>query len=635
MMRRLLTCLLPSASFLLVAAAVAQTGANTPATPAQTPQTATVPMLHANSRLVVVDVVVTDTGNGKAVRNLKESDFTLLEKGQPQTISHFEEHSADPGVQSKLPPMPKLEPGVFTNYSPAPVEGALNILLLDSLNTPMQDQGFVRDQILKYLKTARPGTRMAIFGLNQRLHLLQGFTTDPELLRSVVEGKKNLAKASPLMDNPVSGDTVGQQMMSDTLSDMLGNSPGAASIVANMQQFEAQQQAFQLTLRIEYTLDALNVLGRYLSGLPGRKNLIWFSGSFPIDILPDGDLQDPFANVASFEDEFRETTDILSRSQVAVYPIDARGLMVSPMLSAANSGSKYARSPTAFGKDQAKFFNQTAGEHSTMMVMAEQTGGKAFVNTNGLKEAVDKAVDAGSNYYTLTYTPTNKDWKGDFRKIQVQLPQKGYTLAYRCGYYADDPDAPPKRGSAQLTPATGTVNFNPMAVAMMWGAPDPTEIIFSASVLPKSADPEPGLLDGVHAEPKVTGPYRTYVIAYGARGRDISASPTSNAGRHLHLEFVTNVYSADGALVTSTGKQISGDLDEARYNALLKGGLQFRQQISVPVKGEYFLRIGIHDMSSDHVGAVEIPVDKVAKLTPLSAISAPAASPATPSPAKP
>ena len=335
---------------------------------AQTATPPPVPTLKANTRIVVVDVVVTDQKQN-AVHNLKQSDFTLTEKDQPQSIAHFEEHSGlSAATIAKMPPVPKLEPGTFTNYSLAPSDGALNVLLLDSLNTPMKDQAVVRQQMLKYLATPRPGTRMAVFGLGSTLHLLQGFTSDPEVLRAVVSGKKGLAKASPLMDNAVAGDTVGADSPMNDMIEQLGNDPSTAAVAANLQQFEAETQTFQTMLRTRYTLDALNMLGRYLSGLPGRKNLIWFSGSFPVNILPDADLQNPFAVEASMEDEFHETINLLSRSQVAVYPIDARGLMTAPMMDASNSGSKYAnpRNPGAFGKDQTKFFQQTAEEHGTM-----------------------------------------------------------------------------------------------------------------------------------------------------------------------------------------------------------------------------------------------------------------------------
>ena len=577
-----------------------------------------VPTLKANTRIVVVDVVVTDSKQN-AVRNLKATDFSLLEKGEPQTITHFEEHAA---TAAKLPPVPKLEPGTFTNYSLAPTDGPLNVLLLDSLNTPMKDQAVVRDQMMKYLKTARPGTRMAIFGLSSKLHLLQGFTSDPEVLRAVVSGKKGTAQASPLMDNAVSGDTVGSERPMDTMIEQMGNMPGMAEVTAQLQQFQAQQQSMQTMLRTEYTLDALNQLGRYLSGFAGRKNLIWFSASFPVSILPDADLKDPFAVVASMADEFHETVNLLSRSQVAVYPIDARGLMSAPMLDASNSGSKYARNPGAYGKDETKFFQQTADEHGTMLQMARDTGGKAFVNTNGLKEAVEKAVDAGSNYYTLVYSPTNKDWKGDYRKIEVKLAQQGYALSYRRGYYADDPNA--HVSAARKEAAATAVPHDSLRSAMLFGGPDPTEILFTASIFPASTSTEADLAKGNQAAPKVAGPYKRYVIYFLADPKAFTISDSGNGTRHIDMQFLTFVYGTEGGLVTSTGKRVVADLSAEQYKGLLQGGVRYKQEISVPTKGEYFLRVGLQDVASQRVGALEIGVEAVSKLKPLSEATAPA-----------
>ncbi len=239
--------------------------------------------LRANSQLVVLDVVVTDK-NQKPVHGLKNTDFAVLEASQPQAIRNFEEHTALPATEAaKLPTMPKMPPGIFTNFTPVPEGSSVNVLLLDSLNTPMKDQIFVRDQLLKYVKSAPSGTRVAIFGLTTRLIMLQGFTSDPELLKAVVE-KKAGAKGSVLLDD-VAG-TGAPESISDQLTDLSDGSPDAATVIANMQQFEAQNQSFQTMLRAHYTLDAMNLLARYLSAIPGRKNLIWFSGSFPISILP-------------------------------------------------------------------------------------------------------------------------------------------------------------------------------------------------------------------------------------------------------------------------------------------------------------------------------------------------------------
>jgi VWFA-related protein len=571
--------------------------------------------IHSNSNLVVIDVVATDAQQN-SVRHLTASDFTVTEKGVTQNIGSLEEHTLNEPVQ--LPPLPKLGPGTFTNYSPTLAAGTLNILLLDRLNTPLPDQAFVRDQVLKYLKEARPGTRMAIFGLNTQLRLLQGFTSDPELLRTVLNGKKAGAQGSPLLNNPMSGNTAGQDNpMLDTAEDVFGNSPDGAAILANLQQFQAEQESFQLQLRARYTLDAFNQLGRYLSRLPGRKNLIWFSGSFPINILPDGDLQNPFGVVASSEEEFRETIDLLTRAQVAVYPVDTRGLMTNPTLNASISGKGFAKNPSSFAKADTKFFQQTASEHGTMTEMAEATGGKAFVNTNDLEEAVRKAIEAGSNYYELTYTPTNRNWNGEYRKIQIKVSRPGVTLGYRRGYYANDPNAPVRHGDSNLA-AKDAGTYSPMRTAMLRGGPDPTEIIFAANVRPTTADSEPALTPGNKASAKLTGPFRRYSVLYTITPKDVSCPTTPDNSYQCVLEFFTFVYDVDGVLLNQQSNGIKADIPAARYAAIRHKGIQYRQEISVPVKGEVYLRIGVQDETTGHVGALELPIVAVSKLTPLS-----------------
>ncbi len=648
MTRRLASLPLLAVSLSLLNVAWAQSGPQTaPATQA--------PTIKANTRIVIIDVGVTDS-QGNAIKDLKASDFTLKESGAAQTIAHFEAHTALSAADAaKLPPMPKLEPNTFTNYSPTPAGGALNVLLLDSLNTPMKDQSYVRAEMLKYLKSQRPGTRMAIFGLTTKLVLLQGFTSDPELLRTVIASGKNGPKASALMDNAMSGDQPGGDSAMNTLIDSLGNDPSMATVAANLQQFDAQMQSYQLQMRIQYTLDAMNNLARYLSGLPGRKNLIWFSGSFPINIMPDGDLPNPFAAAADFADEFHATSTLLAKSQVAVYPIDARGLMTSPMLDAANSGANIAKAnPKAMMKDQQTFFNNTAAEHATMQQMAEDTGGKAFVNTNDLAASVQKAVDAGANFYTLTYTPTNKDWKGDYRKVQVQLAKSGYTLTYRRGYFADDDTPKGKAGQtgAPLMPGgrSGGVGMggaadqyvpplpNPMdpkraamRAAMQFGGPDPTEILFKAAINPATGEPEKEVAKGNRADPKLNGPFERYVVFVAALPQDFTLAPTE-AGKHrLAVEVVANVYNANGELLNSTTTRATGDIDDAQYTSMMRNGIQFRQEISAPIKEQSFLRVGIHDLTSDRVGAIEVPVATLSKLKPLPP---PPAAPATPT-AKP
>ncbi len=273
-------CLSPSA-LLLLASAPLCLAQSSQSSPAETPAQVTAETLHAGTQLVIVDVVVEDR-NGHAAHGLTRDDFVLTDQKKPQTIRNFEEHTAA-SDKKPGPPMPPMPPGVFSNYTPVPPDGTLNILLIDALNTPMNDQNFVRQQLLDYVKHEKPGTSVAIFGLTTRLTMLQGFTSDPAVLRAAVEHHLN-SRASPMLDDAANGGD-GPEKLSEFVLDV--GLPGAAAVAADLKQFEAEQESLQTQTRTDYTLDAFNALAHYLLNFPGRKNLIWFSGSFPLQIEPD------------------------------------------------------------------------------------------------------------------------------------------------------------------------------------------------------------------------------------------------------------------------------------------------------------------------------------------------------------
>jgi VWFA-related protein len=552
---------------------------------------------------------------------LQGSQFTVLEDGKAQVIHSFEEHSAiSSEAASKLEPVPRLDPDVFTNFTTAPEQASVNVILLDSLNTPLQSQTYLLEQLNDFVRSIKPGTRMAVFGMGRELHLLQGFTSNPEVLKAALSVKKGALRASPLMQNSVAGDLGPDSTLSDAFAEGGGNDPSFTESLEQIQQFEAEEQSLELQMRAQYTLDALNQLGRYLSALPGRKNLIWFSGSFPIDILPDGGLGDPFSVMGDSEDEFRETVTLLARSHVAVFPVDARGLMVNANMNAENSGSKYAANPSRVSKDTSAFFDQTASEHSTMLQMAEKTGGKAFLNTNGLKEAVAKAIDFGSNYYTISYYPSSHKWDGNFHSISVKVNEPKVRLSYRTGYYADDPEGPPNKaarpifGAVSAVPAldpTESAHKRAMRAAMLFGAPEPTQIIMKVRVLPSGQGHEDALADGNVADSKTHGPYQRYSVDYAADARHVQFVPQPDGTFTVTCEFAVLVYDDQGVLVNSLSRTAVAKVDEQHRALMLKTGMHMRQEISVPMKGHYWLRIGVHDRVGDRMGAVEVNLDNI------------------------
>jgi VWFA-related protein len=468
-----------------------------------------------------------------------------------------------------------------------------------------------RQKILTFLKTMKPNQHVAIFGLSTRLYLLQGFTSDPAVLRAALGDKQSDAKTSPLL-----ADQLGTDSVSDSLTEAFGNVPGSTEVIANVQQFEAIASAGQLRNRVLLTLTALNQLARYLNGLNGRKNLVWMSGSFPLNVMPNGDLPNPFAAAMSMEDSFRETTNLLARSQVAVYPVDARGLFAPPMMEASVPGSKYGRDPTRLARDMQTFSTDTFGEHSTMQQMADATGGKAYMNTNDLGGAVDSAFHAGANYYTLAYSPTDRKWNGKYRKIIVHTASgTKYTLNYRRGYYADDPYRRNLDNDSTAATKSAAVSIDGLNAAMQRGAPDPTQIIFKALIVPVAGTADK-LTEGSVAAAKAKPPYRTFNLYLAGNASDVDFQLQPDGTRISAMRFATVVYDRDGQPVTLFARNTKATITPTDYQHMLQSGMQYQEQISVPLKGEYFLRVGMKDNISGKVGAIEVPVSSIPAANP-------------------
>ena len=582
--------------------------------------------LRATSKLVFVDVVVLDKKK-QPVHGLKPEDFSLTENRAPQHFLNFEEHAAPSEAElAKVQPSPKLAPGSFSNFSATPFDSPMNVLLLDRLNTPSQDQKQMEKQIRVFLASARPGQRMAIFGLTDHLQLLQGFTDDPEILRAAVSNTKGLS-GSPFLGTPGLAMFVGGSLTGD-------NADSAKGLTANTVSDQTggpdsqQMPAFQLEVRAKYTMQALAGLARYLAILPGRKNLIWFSGSFPVNIMPDMSQQGltpagvastatPFRNTASYEKGFLGTTALLSRSQVAVYPIDVGGLTTSSNYTAEDNGCSGCskKSGTAAHKgitaSLTDFADHNFDSNSTMEMMADDTGGKAFINTNDFTTSMTKALADGSNYYTITYRPSDSNWNGNFREVQVKLKDHGYTLSYRRGYFA--------KNLEDLDGSPTSQGPSPMRIALAHGAPEPTQLGFIARVLPTSTATQNDVAPHNQTSAGTTGPYRQYRVDYAIDPRQIHFLKGPDGNRHETLEFVTLVYNADGTVVNSLDNSMKAVVTPAQYEQFLKVGLPFRQDVSVPAKGSYTFRIAVHDVEVNLVGAVEIPVAFVAGLPPLEA----------------
>ncbi|HEY6307065.1 MAG TPA: VWA domain-containing protein [Candidatus Angelobacter sp.] len=537
---------------------------------AQVFESATV--LKATTRLVVVDVVATGK-NGEAVTDLERPDFRVSEDGKEQTIRVFsfqQPKSPPPGQADTTAAVArasfKLPDNVFSNAPRYNPESALNVVLMDGLNTTTPHQAYVRDQMIKFLGKMPQGRPVAVYTLGSKLTLLQDFTSDPETLREVV--KKLKGNSSALLDNPSGGPDQELLPAGEVDSGLV-----SAAMLQSMMQFEQERTSFLTDLRVTYTLNALNAIARSLSGYPGRKNLIWVSEAFPISIDPNMELTgDIFAGTRNYGPQIAAAADNLIDAQVAIYPVDARGLEPNSMFDAANTGrDKYGRSMngprmgTAISNENAQLQNV----HGTMNDMADRTGGKAFYNRNDIGNAIGKSIEDGSTYYTLAYYPENKNWNGKFRKIQVKVNRSGVKLRYRLGYYAVDPKIFAEQNKNQQANLFGEA-LNP-------DSPMATGLRFDAGVIQPSPQTENKVLVNFALDPHA-----------------ISFDYQADGLQHAQVDCVVQAYSSKRKLIKTEASTINASLKPDTYNKILRSVFPCQQFIALP-PGSYYLRLGVRD----------------------------------------
>ena len=368
-------------------------------------------VLRVTTRLIEVSLVA-EAKDGEPVSDLTQEDFALFDRGCEEKISFFSLESSE---RRRSAPRP-LPSNVFSNRFERLGDYPTNatVVLFDALNTRLTDQAYARRQIVKFLRALEPEDRVALYVVGRGPRVLQDFNGDPsgllEKLESFTGGH------DPSLDAPLYDPAVTPAMH-------FGSWLGELSF--NLIEHFDRDRAFR-------TARGLVAIARHLESLPGRKNLIWVSGSFPLSIGGDSVPLPVKARRGQrgVSPEVERVVRAFVRANLAVYPVDARGLMVP---------QEYRANRTVVNHDvnlaeQAKF--------STMRQLAERTGGRAFYNNNDLSGAFRQAADDARISYVLGYYPSHDEWDGKFRPTKIDVKRPGVKLHYRRGYFAlpDEPD---------------------------------------------------------------------------------------------------------------------------------------------------------------------------------------------------
>lgn len=554
--------------------------------------------MRATTRLVEVSVLVKD-GSGKPVAGLSREDFVLLEDGKEQAIQLFSEEMSRSTrtLETLAPPLP---PNTFSNrVTTVNVAPSVSVILFDVLNTQIVDQQLARRQIITFLKQLKPADRVAIYLLAHGVRVLHDFTGDAAKLLEALEkfqGSASFEADASLERAPAFGELDLDEFFKEA----------------------AERSAAQNTrLRIKYSLDALWAIAHHLSPIPGRKNLIWVSGGFPLTIgIEDSKPGDTgFRDRGIYSSEVQRTARAVSQANIAIYPVDARGLFTDPMdqdqlranmpFFAAGQQSRYGSDrnmgPNA-GNQQREGGGSAGGEiaprisrrelisgrmaergtavltttHNTMNLLADQTGGRAFYNTNEISRAIRDAIDESEVSYVLGYYPTHSRWTGKFHDIKVRVKRQGVQVRHRKGYFA----YPEERSSA--------LDGQAQLIQSVTSPLDARAIALTAALQRRWPRPD------VHH------------ISLQLDLKDLWLQQSAQAWSG-ELDVYFSLTDSRGTVLWSDGRRVHLNIKLETYEHMQKNGLRMFKDIPARKDAE-LLRVAVRDARSGAIGSVRIPV---------------------------
>jgi len=401
----------------------------------------------ASANLVIIDASVRDRA-GKVIPDLKKSDFTLFEDGKLQTISVFEFQRLE--GDTLLPPVPASKPVAETPATPAPApkktiptapttataapviryqDRRLVAMLFDYSTMQIPEQNRVQEAALKFIREQmKPADVVEImYAGTGPIKIVQDFTTDKDRLEEVVKSFQ-IGAASELAGVAGNG--------GDSTT---GEDTGTA--------FNADETEFNI-FNTDKQLATLESAAKMLAAFPEKKALLYFSS---------GISKSGFDNQASLE----KAVNAAKRSNVNIYPIDARGLVASAPAGDASAAAPRGTSALTGTQMQSQRdkFNDS---QETLSTLAVDTGGKLFVDDNYLALGMQKARDDISSYYIIGYYSTNIKMDGKYRRVEVKLNKDIQAkIDYRSGYF----------GEKEFQKFTSTDKEDQLAQALMLGDP--------------------------------------------------------------------------------------------------------------------------------------------------------------------
>jgi VWFA-related protein len=501
------------------------------------------PTFRSSTRLVELSVVVTDRDRNP-LSGLTAADFEIFDDGKPQKVELFSvEGSETPrrAAAAAAAPAPAQNPREFSNKMPD--TSSVTVILYDQFNTPLATHMNAREHVARFLEQIRPDDRVGLYVLDPggSLRVVHDFTSDAA---SLVRAVSNLrGRVSTALAAEEDGARLDAEIGAEVAA-LFGSGPGESPGTAIQRHFQGS--------RALSTIDALESIGRHLSGVRNRKNLIWVSAAFPLTA---------FDYVGrSKTREINRATRALNDANVALYTVDARGLIPA-----------FTGVP---GRQVFTTLSMVAENQDILQSTAEDTGGRAFLNTNDIRGAIRLAADDARMTYVLGYYPANEIWDGRFHRIEVKVHRPRAEVRHRKGYFAV---ASPQQANAQRAAALQAAVASPIGARGLG---------LTLRVDPVAGKPSAYQLT-VRVEPGA--------IALDQRGSESRAA----------LDVIVAQIRADGADARSYDNKVELSLSGERLQLFLRDGLRIDHTVTLMPEAAR-LRIVVRDARTGAIGAIGV-----------------------------
>jgi VWFA-related protein len=523
----------------------------------------------STTELVLVPVVVRDK-SGAHVGGLTKDDFQVSEAGKAQGVAVFEEVKASTAPARR----PGASNGVYSNMLRQDTSTKrVVVIALDQVNSAYLDQARARQQLTEHLVEAvGDGSLMALVRIHGRgITVIHDFASDPKVL---VAGLKAALAVEKGEISPTEFDKLDPAATMPKEQDAFGTA--LAMMHAERREVEAFFQAYHQKANyaaqsnaIEVTLDAMEHIAHALAGIPGRKSLIWLTGSFPLSLNPFSEILQ--GQGAAY---FRRTVQALNDANVAVYPVDIRGV-INTEVSGLDAGyptqlagqRRNAQNPNEIAEDPTKL------RFEAMRSFAASTGGVPFYNNNSVPNGIRNAIEDSSAYYMLGYYRADKNTDMQWKALNVKVRGAGLQVRSRSGFYAGQSND--KTNTAELVNAMDSPwDYTGIPVSVRWSN-----------------------------APAGNGQQRNAPFEILVNGNSVDLSR-----HHLQLQYAAAVKALDGKIVTRWGQTLEGPLNPEQEKQIVGSGITYRNALSLPA-GKYLVRFVVRDDVTGHIGSVLAPLD--------------------------